>query len=62
MNKNIILKLNNKVALQEDETFHTIQEIDEWDAYFEEKKEKLEEHYESLLEEYDRRFGTMAAT
>ena len=44
--------------LREDETFNIIHEIDDWDAYFEEKKEKLVERYETLLEEYDRRFGT----
>ncbi len=45
--------------LKEDETFNTIHEIDDWDAYFDERKEKLEERYESLVEEYDRRFGTL---
>jgi len=45
--------------LQADETFNTIHDIDDWDAYFEERKEKLEERYESLVEEYDRRCGTL---
>ena len=36
-------------ALKEDETFNTIHEIDDWDVYFSEKKEKLEERYETLL-------------
>ena len=48
-------------ALQEDKTFISIHKIDDWDAYFEDRKEKLEEKYESLVEEYDRRFGTIAA-
>ena len=45
-------------ALKEDETFNTIHDIDDWDVYFSEKKEKLQERYESLLEEYEDRFGT----
>jgi len=44
--------------LKEDETFNIIHEIDDWDVYFSKKKEKLEERYEALLEEYERRFGT----
>ena len=44
--------------LKEDETFNTIQDIADWDAYFQERKEQLDEKYADLVEEYERRFGT----
>ena len=34
----------------------TVSDIEDWDVYFEKKKEKLEERYETLVEEYACRF------
>ncbi|MBU0626814.1 hypothetical protein KKH82_05355, partial [Patescibacteria group bacterium] len=35
--------------IKEDKTFQTIQEIDDWDTYFEEKEAALQKQYENLL-------------
>lgn len=36
--------------ITEDETFIIIQDIDDWDVYFSEKEEQLEERYENMLD------------
>jgi chromosome segregation ATPase len=52
---NVIMQEINE--LQEDETFTAIHDIEDWDAYFQERKEQLDEKYTDLVEEYERRFG-----
>jgi hypothetical protein len=52
-----IVEIRQKIAVLEqeideiitDETFQTIQEIDDWDAYFEEMEGTLQKQYENLL-------------
>jgi hypothetical protein len=52
-----IIEIRQKIAVVEqeideiktDETFQTIQEIDDWDAYFEETEGALQKQYENLL-------------
>ncbi len=36
--------------IKEDETFIIIQDIDDWDVYFAEKEEELEERYENMID------------
>ena len=56
--KNKIAQLREKVtaineelqAIKEDETFNTIEEIEDWDAYFAQLREALEMEYQNLLE------------
>ena len=55
--KHRIIELREKVviiteeleAIKKDETFNTIEEIDDWDAYFNEVRENLEKEYRELI-------------
>jgi len=53
----IKIMIEEITELKEDETFNTIQDIEDWDDYFQERKEQLDEKYADLVEEYERRFG-----